>query len=85
MILKEVLYVFLVLSGIPVGMFLSILCKDEVGLWRRRFRFIALICFLIIGFLIFIDIENKIALIVFLFFVIVVSLNVRLRRLSTEE
>ena len=79
------MYVVLILFGIPVGMILSSLCKGEVGLWQRRFRIMALVCFLLIVVLFFINFENKIPVIVFLFFVISVSLNIRLKELSSEK
>ncbi|MBT4166059.1 hypothetical protein HOE04_03415 [archaeon] len=75
--MQAILYVLLILFGIPVGKILSSLCRGEVSLWRKRFRIIALVCFLLIGLFLFLDFENKIPVFVSLLFVVFVSLNIK--------
>lgn len=74
--LEGLFYLLILLIGIPVGLVLVKLCRDEVGSWRFRFKLMIGVCFGIIGVVAFSNFEFKIPVIVSLLFVVVVGLVV---------
>jgi len=41
--IKEIVYIILILFGIPIGMFLALLCGQEVEAWKKSLVVIAII------------------------------------------
>ena len=77
--IKEVLYSFIVLLGIPVGIFLSKLCREEISAWTNRLKFIYVIA-LALGVVIWlVDFEYKIPVVAALSFVVVNNLVITLK------
>jgi len=77
--IKEVLYAVIVLLGIPVGIFLSKLCGEEISAWTNRLKFISIIAFILGIAVWFMDFEYKIPVAAALSFVIVNNLVITLK------
>ena len=71
----EVLFYFgMLLLGIPSGLFLVRLCRDEIQKWTGRLKFMIGVCIILGLGLIFSSFTYKIPTIVSLLFVIIVNL-----------
>ena len=77
--IKEVLYVVIVLAGIPFGIFLDKLCKDESGNWNQRFKIISAISLVLIFLVWLLKFEYRIPVTVGLSFVILTSRTIALK------
>lgn len=66
--LKEVMYVLLVVLGFFAGFIILKLCKDEVKKWRKRFLFIFAALFLFMVIVYFLEFEYKTSVILALAF-----------------
>ena len=77
--LKEVGYIVIVLLGIPIGMFLSRLCREEIVAWAGRLKLISIVAF-IIGIIVwFMDFSYRIPVVVALLFIVVNNLTIIVR------
>jgi len=61
---KELIYLIIILFGIPVGLFLAKTCKEEIKAWNKRLKILIICCFLIGIFLFFVDFQYKIPIII---------------------
>ena len=74
--LKNLLYLFVLLAGFPTAYFLSYLCEDEIKSWEKRLLGIAIVS-LIIGIgLLFTSFEYKFPVVVSLLFIVIVNLMI---------
>jgi len=68
---KEFLYFAIVILGIPAGLLISKLCKDEIKSWRKRLISMGIIS-LVGGVVVFFtSFEYKIPVVISLFFIII--------------
>ena len=67
--IDKILFAMIVLAGIPVGLFLSSLCKEELRSWKKRFIYLSIISFIFSLLLFFTNFEFKIPIIITLFFI----------------
>lgn len=74
--IKEIIYILIILAGIPNGLLLAKLCKDELKAWKNRFTYIAIISLASIIIIYFSSLELKIPIIIALFFMITTSLTI---------
>ena len=72
--IKELIYIFIILIGIPFGLFLKKICKEEINAWRKRLKIMIIVCLIAIVALFFIDFEYKIPVITTLIFIIITCL-----------
>lgn len=80
LMIKEIIYLIIILSGIPVGLFLAKICKEEIKSWRKRLKILIVSCIVVIVAVFFLDFEYKISAIVTLSFMIVTCLTIGLKR-----
>jgi len=74
--LKNLLYIIVLLLGFPAGIYLAWLCKDEIKSWKKRMIAMSIIS-LILGFIaFFIDLEYKIPIAICLFFITITFLTI---------
>ncbi|MAG02842.1 hypothetical protein CMI42_05890 [Candidatus Pacearchaeota archaeon] len=74
--IKEMIFILIILAGVFNGKILAIMCKDELKLWRKRFFYVAIVClFLVVG-VYFSSFELRIPVIVVLLFMVVTGLVV---------
>ncbi len=77
--IKEILYFVIVILGIPAGLFISKLCKDEIKSWRVRLIGMGIIS-LVLGIVVFFTgFEYKISVMISLFFVVIFCLTIVLK------
>jgi len=74
--IKELLYLILLIIAFPSGIYLAKICKDEIKKWRGRMVLISAFCFTISVLLLIFNIEGKLPLIVALFFTIITLLTI---------
>jgi len=74
--LANLFYLLILLIGIPVGLFLVKLCKDETESWKFRFKLIIGVCLVLVLIMGFSGFEFKVPVIVSLLFVVVTSVVV---------
>ena len=74
--LKIFLYVIILLLGVPVGLYLSYVCKEELKAWRKRFLILSIICLILIFLVSLMDFSYKIPSLLSLFFIIIVFLTI---------
>lgn len=72
--LNILLYILVLIAGIPTALILSKMCKDEIKSWRKRLLIISIICFIASLIIAIIDFQYKIPVIITLFFVIITDL-----------
>lgn len=77
--LKEVLYIILLLLGFPSGIYLARTCRDEIRKWRGRLILICALGIILVGLLLILDIKLKLSIIVGLFFIIITLLTIVLK------
>jgi len=70
------LYIILLILGIPAGLFLSKLCKEEIKVWKNRLNIISVIALILAVLISFIDFQYKVPVIITLFFIIIVNLTI---------
>ena len=75
--IKEVLYILIVILGFPIGLLLKKLCKDEINLWGKRFLVMSIIALILIIILLFISFQYKLPSIIALLFIIITSLTIK--------
>jgi len=78
--IKEVLYVIVIILGIPTGYLLAYLCKEEVGVWRKRLTSIAIIAIVLGIIMFFINFQYKIPISVTMGFIAVFCLTIVFRK-----
>ena len=59
--IKELIYLIIILLGIPAGLFLAKICKEEIKNWRKRLKILIAGCFVVIVAVFFLDFEYKIS------------------------
>lgn len=74
--LKEVVYLIVLLLGIPTGIFLAKLCKEEIRKWKFKLKLISLISFIGGIVVYFLNYEYRMPIIISLIFVIIVCLTI---------
>jgi len=74
--LTNLLYLLLLIIGIPTGLWLSKLCEEELKAWRKRLFIISVICFVLVVVMLFTNFLYKIPIIISLFFIIIVCLTI---------
>ena len=74
--IKELLYVFLLVIGFANGSLLVHLCKDEIKKWKTRFFIIAIITALASIGIYFTKIDYKMPVIITLLFMCITSLTI---------
>lgn len=77
--IKEMLYVLIILLGIPTGLFLSNLCKEELESWKHRVSSMALFSFLLTLILYFTTFEYRVPVMVSLLFMVVTFVSIVVR------
>ena len=74
--IREVIYLLVILAGIPNGRFLARWCSDELKVWRKRFLILTIISLALIIVVYFTRFEYKIPVIVALLFTVTTSLTI---------
>ncbi len=74
--IREVIYLLIILAGILNGKFLARWCADELKVWRKRFLILAIISLALAIGVYFTSFEYKIPVITALLFVITKSLTI---------
>ena len=74
--LKEILYLIILILGIPAGLILANFCSDEIKKWRKRLLWISGICLILAVVTFFIKFEYKIPVIITLIFIIITYLTI---------
>jgi hypothetical protein len=74
--IKELIYILIVLLGIPFGLFLKKICKEEINAWKKRLSMMIIVCFVAVAVLFFIDFDYKIQVIATLCFIIITCWSV---------
>ena len=77
--LKEVLYLIILLLAIPTGLLLGWLCSDEIKNWRKRLIIGIVSCLLLIIILGLIDFQDKIPVLLGLGFIVITSLTIYIK------
>ncbi len=72
--MKNLFYILLLILGIPVGLLLARLCKEEIKSWKKRLFVMLFVCLILIVLVAFLSFEYKIPVIISLFFVVVTCL-----------
>ena len=72
--MRTILYILILLSGFPVGFYLSKICKDEIKNWRGRLIGLGAVCLASAIGISFSNFVYKFPVIMSLFFMIIVSL-----------
>jgi len=70
-----ILYSIIILLGIPTGVIISKMCKEELNFWKIRLITISALSFILSLIIYFSNFEYKIPLIVTLSFVIIMNLT----------
>lgn len=78
--IKEVLYIIVIILGIPTGYLLSYMCKEEVEVWMKRLSAIAVIAIALGIIMFFINFEYKIPVSVTMGFIAVFCLTIVFRK-----
>ena len=74
--IKEMLYLFILVVGFLFGNYIYSLCKEEVGAWKFRLKFISIISLILVIIMIFINFLYKTPIIITLGFIIVMNLTI---------
>jgi uncharacterized protein HemY len=74
--IKELIYILILLLGILVGLILAKLCKDEIKNWRKRMIIISVICLIIALIIVFSNFTYKIPVIITLIFIAITDLTI---------
>jgi len=74
--IQNLFYLLILIAGVPTGLILSKLCKEEIKAWKKRVFIISIIAFILIIIMIFIDFLYKIPIIISLFFIIILCLTI---------
>jgi hypothetical protein len=74
--LKEPLYILVIALGIPTGLFLSNLCKEELESWKHKISSMILFSFLLSIVIYFTNFQYKTPIIISLLFIVVTSLTI---------
>jgi len=74
--LTVLFYLILLVLGIPAGLILAGLCKDEIRNWKKRLFVMSIIAFLLIIIMFFTDFLYRIPVIISLFFIIITCLTI---------
>lgn len=80
--LKTLMYLVMLLIGIPVGYLLSNLCKDEIKSWKIRLSIMSLISLIASILVYFSNFQLKIPVILTLIFIIIVCLTIIIKNYS---
>jgi hypothetical protein len=72
--IEVILYLLVLLIGVPVGILLIKLCSDEIKNWKFRLKIMSLISIILSMGLVLSDFEFKIPSIIGLLFIVVVNL-----------
>lgn len=78
--IKEVLYIIVIILGIPTGYLLAYLCKEEIGIWKKRLISIAAIAIVLGIIMFFINFQYKISVSVTMWFIAVFCLTIVFKR-----
>ena len=73
--LTYLLYLIILILGFVAGLILAKLCKEEIKNWRKRFWIISFVCLVIGIFVLFINFDYKLPIIIALVFMIITSLT----------
>jgi len=74
--IEVIFYIIILGLGIPIGIFLANICKDETRAWRKRFIIISIVSVLLSLILLFLNFDYKIPSIIGLLFIVVVFLTI---------
>jgi len=83
--IKELLYILIIIAGFPAGLLLKKLCKDEIKDWEKRFFIMSIIALIFIIILLFLNFQYKIPVIVALGFIIVTGITISLKYKSINN
>ncbi len=72
--IKELIYTLILIAGIPAGLVLAKVCRDEIKNWRKRLWLISIICLTLAIIIIFLNFEYKIPSIITLIFILITSM-----------
>ena len=72
--IKELIYILILIAGVPAGLVLTKLCRDEIRNWRKRLWIISIICLILAFIILFLDFEYKIPAIITLIFILITSM-----------
>lgn len=72
--MQNLLYVLILLAGLPAGYFLAYLCRDELIKGRTWFLALSAVCLISAVIISFIGFLFKFSIILTLFFIIIISL-----------
>tara|TARA_B100001971_G_C18251112_1_gene578295 strand:+ start:2678 stop:2917 length:240 start_codon:yes stop_codon:yes gene_type:complete len=68
--LKLIIYLSIILAGIPTGIILKKLCKDETKPWKNRFNYISIISLILSILIYFSTLDYKIPISITLLYII---------------
>jgi len=74
--IKELLYLLIIIVGIPAGLILAKLTKDEIKIWKKRLIIIIIASIIISIALLLTTFEYKIPIIITLGFIILTCLTI---------
>lgn len=78
--IKELLYLLLLLLGIPSGMYLSGVCRDEVKNWKSRLKLMIGLCVGLGVIVFFSGFIYRTSIIIGLMFIIVTCFTIIVKR-----
>lgn len=74
--IKEILYGSILVLGVPTGLILKYMCKEEIKSWIKRLKIMSIVCLFLGLLVIFMDFKYKIAVILSLLFIIITNLTI---------
>lgn len=79
--LEVLIYIAILIAGIPAGLVLFKMCSDEIKAWKKRLFIISIVC-LVLGFLVWLipGFDYKIPSDITLGFVIIMNMTIILRK-----
>lgn len=72
--LKNLLYVLLLLAAFPIALILSNICSDEIKKWRERFTLMSISCLILALIINFTNFDYKFPTTIALIFIILTNL-----------
>ncbi len=74
--IKEGLYLLIVFVGIPAGLILAKLCREELTAWKRRFTYVVIVSLILMPVVYVTNFEYKIPVIVALGFLVLALITI---------
>jgi Mn2+/Fe2+ NRAMP family transporter len=74
--IKNLLYIILLILGFPSGLYLAKICREEIRKWRKRMILISLICFILSVVILISGFEYRLPFAIGLLFIIITFLTI---------